>query len=258
MKTKDQALNTPLPRRRQLASVRNKVFLGLLLVTPIMATLWIFNLLLRSATGIFPKKLLPPEWAEKLGPFLEQIVVLVIMLLILYLLGVLAHNFLGKRLYHLADRVFSGIPIIKNIYTFVRQLLEWFAKSRNTMFDAVVLVEYPRRGCYVIGLMTAATNPAIAERIVAADGSQQECVNVFIATTPNPTSGFLIIVPKKDVIPLDMDIADAINIIISGGAILPDKTSTGGAKTMLQIIDSLIMKSDEEPEEPRSSDIPES
>ena len=238
----------------RLTSARNKIFIGLMLATPVMATLWIFNFLLRVTTSWFPSHLLPKVVDDLLGGYLLQLIVLIFLLLIFYVLGELAHNFLGKRLYNLADRIFSGIPIIRNIYTFVRQLCEWVAKSRNTMFNTTVLVEYPRKGCYVIGMVTANAHPAIASKIKAEDGSPLECVNVFVATTPNPTSGFFIIVPKRDTIPLDMDISDAINLIISAGAILPEKTATGSKNSMLQIIDSLIMKHRSDEAEPSAAD----
>ncbi|MDD3546230.1 MAG: DUF502 domain-containing protein [Kiritimatiellae bacterium] len=238
----------------RLTSARNKIFIGLMLATPVMATLWIFNFLLRVTTSWFPSHLLPKVVDDLLGGYLLQLIVLIFLLLIFYVLGELAHNFLGKRLYNLADRIFSGIPIIRNIYTFVRQLCEWVAKSRNTMFNATVLVEYPRKGCYVIGMVTANAHPGIANKIKAEDGSPLECVSIFVATTPNPTSGFFIIVPKRDTIPLDMDISEAINLIISAGAILPEKTATGSKNSMLQIIDSLIMKHRSDEAEPSAAD----
>ncbi|MDD4103256.1 MAG: DUF502 domain-containing protein [Kiritimatiellae bacterium] len=240
----------------RLTRARNKIFIGLMLATPVMATLWIFNFLLRLTTSWFPRHLLPNAVDDLLGGYLIQLIVLIFLLLIFYVLGELAHNFLGKRLYNLADRIFSGIPIIKNIYTFVRQLCEWVAKSRNTMFNAVVLVEYPRKNCYVIGMVTAKAHPAIAGKIKAEDGTPLECVSIFVATTPNPTSGFFIIVPKRDTIPLDMDISEAINLIISAGAILPEKTATGNGNSMLQIIDSLIMKHRSDESEPPAAQTP--
>ena len=228
--------NTP----GQLAKIRNKIFIGLVLATPIMATFWIFNLLLRLTTSWFPRKLFP-HVDELLNGYLLQILVLLLVLIFFYLLGTLAHHFLGKRLYKLADRIFSGIPIIKNIYTFVRQVCEWVAKSHNTMFDSVVLVEYPRKGCYVIGLVTATTWPLISSKIKDADGNPVECVNVFVATTPNPTSGFYIIIAKNETIPLNMDISDAINLIVSAGAVLSPTATGNGKNSMLEIIDSLII-----------------
>lgn len=223
----------------KLATISNKIFIGLMLATPVMATVWIFNFILRLTTSWFPRKLFP-HLDDLLNGYILQILVLILVLVFFYLLGTLAHNFFGKRLYKLADRLFSGIPIIKNIYTFVRQVCEWVARSRNTMFNSVVLVEYPRKGCYVIGLVTSATSPVITSKIPGPDGAPTECVNVFIATTPNPTSGFFLIFPKSETTPLDMDISDAINMIISAGAILPQKAANHGNDSMLDMIDSLI------------------
>ncbi len=246
--------NTRLGKPSRFARIRNKIFIGLMLVTPVIATLWIFNFLLNLTTSWFPRRLLPKELDELFGGYLLQLIVLILLLLVFYILGALAHNFLGKRLYNLADRIFSGIPIIRNIYIFIRQLCEWVAKSRNTIFDSVVLVEYPRKGCYAIGMVTADAHPSLNGKITDENGTPLDCVNVFIATTPNPTSGYLIIVPKRDTIPVDMDITDAINLIISAGAILPEKTTTGSSNSMLQIIDSLIMKHQAEEAEPTAAD----
>lgn len=225
-----------------VASIRNKIFIGILLATPIMATLWIFNFLLRLTTSWFPKE----HFAyldSLLDGYLLQILVLVFVLLMFYLIGLAAHYFLGKRLYRLADRLFSGIPFIKNIYIFIRQVCEWLAKSRNTMFQSVVVVEYPRKGAYALGLVTAKTAPTITSKLLDENGQPMPCVNVFIATTPNPTSGFFLIYPERDVIRLDMDVSDAINLIISAGAILPDKTVSTDKNPLLEIIDNLASQS---------------
>ncbi|MEI7900696.1 MAG: DUF502 domain-containing protein [bacterium] len=224
-----------------LARIRNKIFIGVMLATPVMATIWIFNFLLKLTTSWFPKTLFP-RLDDLFHGYLLQVLVLLAVLVIFYLLGLLAHHFLGKRLYNLADRIFSGIPFIKNIYIFVRQVCEWVAKSRNTMFEAVVLVEYPRKGSYAIGLITAQTLSAITAKILDENGQPTECVNVFIATTPNPTTGMFLIFPRKDVIKLDMDVSEAMNLIISAGAILPQKTPESSRNSMLEMIDNLINK----------------
>ena len=224
-----------------IAKIRTKIFIGVMLATPIMATVWIFNLLLNLTTSWFPKTLFP-RLDYLFHGYLLQVLVLMAVLIIFYLLGLFAHHFLGKRLYNLADRIFSGIPFIKNIYIFVRQVCEWVAKSRNTMFEAVVLIEYPRRGSYAIGLITAHTLSAITSKILDENGQPTECYNVFVATTPNPTTGMFLIFPKKDVIKLDMDVSDAMNLIISAGAILPQKTPEFSKNSMLDMIDNLINK----------------
>ena len=227
-----------------LTKVRNKIFIGIMLATPVMATLWIFNFLLRMATSWFPKRLLP-QVDDILNGYLLQILVLLAVLVMFYLLGLLAHHFLGKRIYNLADRVFSGIPFIKSIYIFVRQVCEWVAKSRNAMFESVVLVEYPRKGCYAIGLVTAQTRAIIADKITDAAGQPIECVNVFIATTPNPTSGIFLIFQKSETIRLDMDVSDAMNLVISAGAILPQRTPDSNKNSMIDMIENLINKQEQ-------------
>jgi uncharacterized membrane protein len=227
------------------AKIRTKIFIGVILATPIMATLWIFNFLLQLSTSWFSKRLFP-QLNNPFYGYLLQVLVLLAVLALFYLLGVLAHNFLGKRLYHLADRVFSTIPFVKSIYVFVRQVCEWVAKSRNTTFESVVLVEYPRRGIYTIGLVTSPTLPIITSKLPDENGQPTECVNVFISTTPSPSNGMFIIFPKKDVIRLDMDVSEAMNIVLSAGAILPQKSPESSKNSMLEMIDNLINKQEAE------------
>ena len=228
-----------------LAKIRTKIFIGILLATPVMATIWIFNFLLQLTTSWFPKDFFPQLNALCHG-YLLQVLVLLAVLLMFYLLGLFAHHFLGKRLYHLADRIFSAIPFIKSIYVFFRQVCEWIAKSRNTSFESVVLVEYPRKGVYTIGLVTSQTLPIISSKILDENGQPTECLNVFISTTPSPSNGMYVIYPKKDVIKIDMDVADALNIVLSAGAILPQKTQASNKNSMLEMIDQLISKQEEE------------
>lgn len=244
MKQTPAVLQKPAPAT-SLAKIRTKIFIGIMLATPVMATIWIFNFLLRLTTSWFPAHLFP-RLDDLFHGYLLQVLVLLAVLVIFYLLGLFAHNFLGKRLYNLADRVFSGIPFIKSIYIFVRQVCEWVAKSRNTTFAAVVLIEYPRRGSYAIGLVTAQTLPVISSKILDENGQPTECVNVFVATTPNPTTGMFLIFPKKDVIKLDMDVSEAMNLIISAGAILPQRTPESSRNSMLEMIDNLINKQEDE------------
>jgi uncharacterized membrane protein len=218
-----------------LNGIRNKILVGVLLATPIMATVWIFKLLLGLSTSWIPVTTL-----EKMGiPFsgyVLQAVVLVCVIFVFYILGFVVQNFFGKKIYQMTDNLLSKIPFIKNIYVFVRQLCEWVAKSHNTMFESVVLVEYPRKGIYAIGLATSQTQDVIASQIKDERGEPLECLNVFISTTPNPTSGVYIIVPKKSVIPLEMDVTTAINQIVSAGAIIPESESSGEDSPLMKLI----------------------
>ncbi len=249
MKENKQQTETIKPKRRTILSgVRNKIFVGLLLATPIMATLWIFDFLLKFSTKWFPRKYF--QWLDDMmGGYLAQAAVLLLIVVVLYLLGLLAHHFLGKRIYMLTDRIFSGIPLIKNVYIFIRQVCEWLAQSHNSMFQSVVLIEYPRKGIYTLGMVTSKTSSKITTALPNKSGEPTPCLNVFVATTPNPTSGFFLIVPESDVIRLDMEVADAINLIISAGAILPEKTPEKGQSSLFDIIDKLTRSGtdDEQP-----------
>ena len=218
-----------------LSGIRNKVLVGVLLATPLMATVWIFNFLLKLSTSW-----IPVERLEQLGiPFsgyLLKILALLCVILFFYILGFVVQNFFGKKIYHLTDTILSRIPLIKNIYIFVRQICEWVAKSHNTMFESVVLVEYPRKGIYAIGLATSTTQNVIASQIKDENGEPLKCLNVFISTTPNPTSGGYIIVPEKNLIKIDMDVTTAINQIVSAGAILPENSSKKSGSPLMDLI----------------------
>ncbi|MFO7936130.1 MAG: DUF502 domain-containing protein [Kiritimatiellia bacterium] len=203
------------------AGIRNKILVGVLLATPIMATVWIFKFLLNLSTAWFPTDFLA-NYDFPLKGYLMQFIVLICVLLVFYFLGFLVQNFFGKKIYQITDKLLSRIPLIKNIYVFIRQLCEWVAKSRSTIFDSVVLFEYPRKGIYSIGLVTSEAQKVISSKIRDENGNPRKCVNIFVSTTPNPTSGVYVIVPEEDVIKLDMDVNAAINQIISAGAIIPE------------------------------------
>jgi len=225
-----------------LHSIRNKVLVGVLLSTPIMATVWIFKFLLNLSTAWIPVASLANMGIPFSGYVLQGLVLLCV-IFVFYILGFLVQNFFGKKIYQLTDNILSKIPLIRNIYIFMRQLCEWVAKSHDTMFESVVLVEYPRKGLYAIGLATAQTQSVISSHIKDENGMPVECMNVFVSTTPNPTSGVYIIVPVKDLIKLDMDVTTAINQIISAGAIIPEAQSGGDNSPLMQLVNRYQQKS---------------
>lgn len=218
-----------------LTSIRNKILVGVLLATPIVATIWIFKFILKHATAWISVDSLDKLKIPFSG-YVQQGLVLLCMIFAFYILGFLVQNFLGKKIYKWTDSVFSAIPFIKNIYIFVRQLCEWVAKSHSTMFESVVLVEYPRKGLYAIGLATAKTPNVITSKITDENGVARDCTNVFVATTPNPTSGVYLIVPSSELIKIDMDVSTAINLIVSAGAILPEGSNTDQESPLMELI----------------------
>jgi uncharacterized membrane protein len=207
-------------RHDRVAIIRNRILAGILFATPVLATIWIFNFFLNLATGWFPKALVP-HLSEVANGYLLKLIVLLCILIVFYLLGVLTF-LIGKRMGKFVDELFMTIPVVNSIYGFIKSFTNWIENRQSTLFHSVVLVEYPKKGVYALGLMTAETPSIISNSILDEAGKPLECVNVFIATTPNPTSGFFLIYPKRDVIFLKMDVAAAMNLVITAGAILPN------------------------------------
>lgn len=221
--------NQPAPLKKKkglFARMGNMIFIGLIIVTPVVATVLIFNFLLRVTTSWFPRRLFP-QLSEMYNGYLLNLLVLLAIVALLFFVGLFARNVLGKFFLRISDKVFSKIPFIRDIYSFVLRICEWIASSNSSVFESVVLAEYPKKGSYALGFITSATDSAISSRIPTADNKPAEFVNVFIPTTPNPTSGFFLIYRREEVIPVDINIETAINLIISAGAILPEHEKKG-------------------------------
>ena len=210
----------PAPKRDWIAHIRNRIFAGILFAAPVVATVLIFNFVLNLATAWFPR-----QYLEKInnaaGGYLLKLLLLLCVLIFFYIVGVITY-YIGKQATHLIDKLFSRIPFVSTIYSFLKKFREWVENRRSSIFDSVVLVPYPTPNSYAIGLVTATTDTSITQYISDELGYPLECVNVFVPTTPNPTSGFFLIYPKRDIKFMDMDVNTAINLIISAGALLPD------------------------------------
>ncbi len=218
----------PRPRKSPkiglFASIRNKILLGILLILPFIATVWIFKFLLSITTSWFPKEKLAPYLGHWGNDFLIQLLVLITILFIFFLLGTFASTWLGGKLKGLLDWIFKKIPFIQPIYSFAKQVCDWVANTQsNTMGESVVLIEYPRKGLYAIGFVTSRTQPSLVSTITGDPEAREGFANVFIPTTPNPTSGVYLMVPDSEMIPLDLDVTEAVNLIMSAGAVPPTK-----------------------------------
>ena len=134
---------------------------------------------------------------------------------LIYLLGLVVTNFLGRKIFNIGENFVKRVPIVNMIYTTLKQITETFS-SADTAYQKVVLIEYPRKGIYAIGFMTGETKGELKDR-------KGEMVNVFVPTTPNPTSGFLLFFEKEDIIELDMSVEDAIKLVVSAGMVVPPK-----------------------------------
>lgn len=136
-------------------------------------------------------------------------------LLLILIVGFIASNIIGKRLIDYGDNILQRLPLARGIYSSARQIIDAFTVQGQNAFQKVVLLEYPRKGLYVLGFVTGSSKGEIQEK------TQGETVNIFIPTTPNPTSGMLILAPRKEVIDLQMTVEQGMKVIISGGLVSP-------------------------------------
>jgi len=138
---------------------------------------------------------------------------LITLILILILSGFATRNVIGQWTIGKAQLALTKIPLVNWIYKSIQQISEAILSGRQEVFEKAVLIEYPRKGIYSIGIMTADTSGHLQDRL------PEDCLSIFIPTTPNPTSGFLLFIPKKDIIEIDIPVEDALKLIISGGTI---------------------------------------
>ncbi len=227
--------------KRLLRSIRTHILIGGVLVTPVAVTLWVIlllvNLLSSSKISVW---LTQPVIRHLPGGnivFVQALVSLFIVLILLFAIGVVFRNFLGRRVYRLLDKLMERTPGINRVYTFVRTVSESILAQKETMFKEVVLVEYPHPGTWAIAFISARVSPTIEQRL---PGRSEEHVYVFLPTTPNPTSGFLLLVPRSKTIPLDMPTADAMRMIVSAGASGPADTPGPMVPSLLEKLEHMV------------------
>jgi len=200
--------------------LRNTFIAGIFTVLPIVITYFFLNFVfVKFSDFLIPYlkvlvRYLPTD--IKVPVSYLRIISFVLMVLIIFFVGLFTRNYFGKKFLSLLDKAMRNIPFVKTIYTSTKQIIEVFQTSKGANFKKVVLIEYPRRGIFSVGFVTKDTSKFFNDII------DEECYNIFIPTTPNPTSGFILIVPKKDVIELDMTVEEGIKFVISAGLVTPD------------------------------------
>ena len=186
--------------------IRNNFIAGVVVLIPIGITLYLTLFIIRISSKVIPKEINPNNYLPFDIPGVEILTALVIITLI----GWLSLSFLGKKFFELFNNILKKIPILRTIYSAIGQMTESFTKTDNKQ-KSVVLLEYPRKGVWAVGFATKENEGLIKEKI------QEDLINVFVPTTPNPTSGFLLLVPKKDLIFLDISFEQASKFIVSAG-----------------------------------------
>ena len=198
------------PKKSLLSSLRNNFIAGVVVLIPIGITLYLTVFIINVSSKLIPKEINPNHYLPYNVPGLE----ILIAVLLITIIGWLSLSFIGKRLFNLFESVLNKIPIIRTIYSAVEQLIETFTKSKSDK-KTVVLIEYPRKGVYAVGFATKENTGEIKKK------AGKELINVFVPTTPNPTSGFLLMFPKDEVIYLDLSFEEASKFIVSAGSFNP-------------------------------------
>ena len=207
------------PTDSRYVTLRNAFFSGVILVAPLCLTLWFFSYIIDFVGGRFKPLFLvfiPEGLREKAGlDIVWSIVATLIVICLVTLLGYVSRYVLGKFFFSIGDRFIQSIPGVSAVYNTVRQIVNTFSSQSRNLFNKVVLVEFPRRGCWTIGFLTNTVQGEAQSR------AGEEMWTVFVPTTPNPTSGFLLMVPRSEAVELDMTVGDGMKMIISGGAVVP-------------------------------------
>ena len=186
---------------------------GLLVLFPFVLTVFIITWLFTKIDSIL--KGVIGNFLERVGLLSFPGVGFISVILIILLVGLIARNYFGKKFIALGDTIVTKIPLINRIYLAIQQISKAFFSEQREVFKKAVLIEYPRKGIYSIVFFTQDTKGEIQQKLPL------DVVSVFLPTTPNPTSGFLLFVPKTDIINLSMSVEEALKLVISGGAITP-------------------------------------
>ena len=204
---------------------------GILVTGPIAFTLWItwsiVDFVDRAVSHLVPTSYNPSSYF----PFNIPGFGLVVAVVALTLIGWLAAGYVGRLLLRLSDRVMKRMPVVRNIYGALKQIFETVLAKRSTSFREVVLVEWPRRGMWTVAFVTAQSEGELKTHVAP------DSIALYVPTTPNPTSGYLIYVAREEVVPLSMTVEEGIKLVISGGIITPERSEKPLAAKLQEIVE---------------------
>lgn len=203
-------------KRGFFAKIRGYFLAGLLVTAPLGITAYLAWIIIgfidHSVTPLIPQKYNPETYL----PFSLPGLGLVVLFVVLTLVGALTAGLLGRWVIRTGERILNRMPVIRSVYSATKQVFETVLAQQSNAFREAVLIEYPRRGIWAIGFITGTTKEEVQNL------TEDTTVNVFLPTTPNPTSGFLLFVPRKDVVSLSMSVEEAVKMVISGGIVTPE------------------------------------
>ena len=204
-------MDTKNKKKRSFALIlRNYFITGVVVLIPIGFTLYLSKILIGFSSKIIPENINPNNYLPYSVPGIE----IIITILFITIVGGLSLSFFGKKILKLIDDLFKRIPFLRTVYSAILQMTETFS-NKDEDKKSVVLIEYPRKGVWAVGFATKENTGEMAQK------TNQKLVNVFVPTTPNPTSGFLLMIPKEDLIYLDMNFEEASKFIVSAGTSRP-------------------------------------
>jgi uncharacterized membrane protein len=200
--------------------VRQYFLAGLLVLTPVVLTMYVVWQLFFWIDGLLNEYITRAIFRGlKISPPFDSIpgLGLLALLILILFVGFVARNYFGRQFINIGEQILQKIPVVKQIYSAFQQISQAFLSDKSEVFKKAALFEYPRKGIYCIGFITQDTKGIIQETI----GQKEDVYSIFLPTTPNPTSGFLLFLPKKDVTVLNISVEEALKLVISGGAIVP-------------------------------------
>ncbi len=225
----DGTHNAEVKKKGMVARLRSWFLTGLLVTAPVMLTIYItflfVNIIDSNVNALIPASV--REMIEIKAPQIGALpgLGLLLGLIVITLIGALAAGFFGRWIIRVGEGILNRMPVVRTIYGASKQILETVMTTQSNAFREVVLVEYPRSGLWVVGFVTSTTQGEVAKKI------PDDTVNVFVPTTPNPTSGFLLFCPVKDLVYLDMGVEDAVKLVVSGGIVTPDTAKLAQSKS---------------------------
>lgn len=203
------------PRITLGGRLRAYFFAGILVTAPAAITFYVAWLIIgfidQQVTSLLPSRYNPND----ILPFSIPGLGLVILIVVLTMIGAFTAGFVGRMAVRLSEGMLARMPVIRSLYGAVKQIFETVLATQSTAFRQVVLVEYPRRGIWALGFVSGVTKGEVQNL------TEDEVINVFLPTTPNPTSGFLLFVPRRDLVVLNMTVEDGIKMVVSGGIVTP-------------------------------------
>lgn len=203
-----------------ISKLKTYLFTGILVTAPVTITFYMaYELFLWIDK--WSRSLIPPQMtAREIIPYIPGIGV-IMLIAFLIIVGMFTTGFIGKFFVRLGDFIVSKMPLISSIYSLLKQLFETVLSPKSQSFKDAVLLQYPRKGLWIIGFLAGETTGEIAEKL-----PNKKMISVFVPTTPNPTSGFLIMIPEDEIIRLDISVEDALKYTVSCGIVTPETEKT--------------------------------